>query len=300
MLSWRKDFDWSWTGVTVKETGARIDFEGELFRDIFNWFQYYLSELWRNIGKPIAFHVKVEPLNLRPWYLWWGVIRRAGGQFTHSADKADIALHFEDLAEVNPVKPNGPDIFLNYNCRDITKGHLARVFEAVFGYALSVNPTTQSGDMVKKSELNGKHDGSIITGPVPPEKGWVYQKVINNKTENGTVEDLRCPTIKGQIPLVYIKERPIDNRFDNFNSRCRLSTPELHFNEVERGLISQFCQEMRLDFGGLDILRDRESGLLYIVDVNKTDMGPPLALPLTDKLKSVDILAKAFKDALGV
>lgn len=52
---------------------------------------------------------------------------------------------------------------------------------------------------------------------------------------------------------------------------------------------------MRLDFGGLDILRDKQTGRIYIVDVNKTDMGPPFALPLKEKLRAVDIIAKQFQ-----
>jgi hypothetical protein len=51
---------------------------------------------------------------------------------------------------------------------------------------------------------------------------------------------------------------------------------------------------MALDFGGLDVLRDREDGRIYIVDVNKTDMGPPSALTAKDKLTAMRGLAQAF------
>ena len=50
---------------------------------------------------------------------------------------------------------------------------------------------------------------------------------------------------------------------------------------------------MCLDWGGLDILRDKD-GRIYVVDVNKTDMGPPITLPLGDKLKATGLLADAF------
>jgi hypothetical protein len=45
----------------------------------------------------------------------------------------------------------------------------------------------------------------------------------------------------------------------------------------------------------LDVLRDATEGRLYIVDANKTDMGPPTALPLSDKLHATRTLAKAFR-----
>lgn len=51
---------------------------------------------------------------------------------------------------------------------------------------------------------------------------------------------------------------------------------------------------MNLDWGGLDILRDRHDGRIYIVDVNKIDM-PPLALPFRDKMRSTRQLAAALR-----
>ena len=40
------------------------------------------------------------------------------------------------------------------------------------------------------------------------------------------------------------------------------------------------------------ILRDRADGRLYIVDANKTDMGPPIALPIPPKLMAVRMIAE--------
>ena len=54
---------------------------------------------------------------------------------------------------------------------------------------------------------------------------------------------------------------------------------------------------MKLDWGGLDILRDRANGRLYVVDVNKTDM-PPLALPFRDKVRAIALLGDALKRLL--
>ena len=41
------------------------------------------------------------------------------------------------------------------------------------------------------------------------------------------------------------------------------------------------------------MLRDAD-GRLYVVDVNKTDAGPIIALPLRQKLRSVALLAEAL------
>ena len=54
-----------------------------------------------------------------------------------------------------------------------------------------------------------------------------------------------------------------------------------------------------LEWGGVDVLRDNASGKIYIVDANKTDMGPPVALNLGDKLKATRRMAKAFVAAFA-
>ena len=67
----------------------------------------------------------------------------------------------------------------------------------------------------------------------------------------------------------------------------------------ELAVIGRFCAAMKLDWGGLDILRDRTDGRLYIVDVNKTDM-PPLRLPWTQKMRAVAILSRALGDMVRI
>jgi hypothetical protein len=62
--------------------------------------------------------------------------------------------------------------------------------------------------MVAKSELNGAHDGRILTGPVQPDAGIAYQRLIDNCADDGCVEDLRCPTVNGEISVVFLKAPP--------------------------------------------------------------------------------------------
>jgi hypothetical protein len=100
------------------------------------------------------------------------------------------------------------------------------------------------------------------------------------------VEDLRCPTVDGEIAAVFLKRRPAATRFANANAEVRMLAPDQVFNAAERALIAAFCHGFGLDWGGIDVLRERSSGALWIVDANKTDMGPPTAVPLAAKLAS--------------
>ncbi len=74
-----------------------------------------------------------------------------------------------------------------------------------------------------------------------------------------------------------------------------LRTPEEVFSREELDQISAFTREIGLDWGGVDVLRDRNDGKLYIVDANKTDMGPPIGLNLPDKIKATYLLRDAFR-----
>lgn len=288
------DFDWSWRGVRVRETGAEIAFTPALAWDVWRGCHYIVREALRRPAPQLPLTIQYSPRAPRPWYLLWGALRQAG--LTRTEGETDITLHFSDLTlnEITPTEGKS----INGACNDISKSHVAKVFQSVFGYSLSLDPSKSTGSYLEKGEENGIHDAEIRDTPTDPKPGRVYQKLIDNRTADGTVLDYRCPTVFGDIPLVFLKERPIDQRFANLNTRVRLTKAAECFSPEELNLIKRFCSEMNLDWGGLDILRDALDGRIYIVDVNKTDMGPPLALPIKEKLSAVKTLGHALRDAL--
>jgi len=96
---------------------------------------------------------------------------------------------------------------------------------------------------------------------------------------------------------MFIKRRPVSSRFANMNSEVELSHADAHFTSDERDKLAAFTRAMKLDWGGLDVLRDRHDGRIYVVDVNKTDMGPPTALSLPDQVRAARGLARSFNAA---
>lgn len=293
------DLKWSFRGVTVCETGTYIPFNMALLKDILIWRAYYRAEKKAPVVnqqpvRPVACHPRI----VQPHYLLWGAMRQAGLKAMGPEATADLHVYFKDQTYLN--EKEGAPAGLNRDCNDISKSKVASVFEDVFGYSLDVDPRTSAPPFVCKSEINGRHDGYITTENCEPKEGWVYQKLIQTETPDGTVLDVRAVMVFGNIPLVYLKERPVNARFFNLNTRCRLADTHDYLSAEEQTLISQFCQKMRLDWGGLDILRDARDGKIYIVDVNKTDMGPPLALPLEEKLRSTRILGQALREAVDL
>ena len=98
---------------------------------------------------------------------------------------------------------------------------------------------------------------------------------------------------------MFRKRRALARRFMNENAEVILDEPRNVFSIDELALIERFALELGLDWGGVDVLRDRSSGRIYIVDANKTDMGPPVALKLGSKLRSTRRMARAFAGAFA-
>ncbi|MEZ5994780.1 MAG: hypothetical protein R3C25_03425 [Hyphomonadaceae bacterium] len=296
---WLKDFEFGLTGLTVRKTGARVPYSPSVIAQVTAWFRYFFAA--QRIA-PLAPHFTIAftPERARPWYLIWAVSRAAGAKLVKDASRADVVMQFEDAT----FSPNDPPAKLkpgvklvNFSCRDVSKSNVARACAAAFGNGLAIDPATFTGPAVEKSEINAAHDGRIVQCPTAPVPGRAYQRVIDNRSPANPdlVEDLRTCTVGGRPVLVFIKRRPVTKRFLNTNSEVLLRMPQEIFTEAEMDQIGAFTREIGLDWGGVDVLRDRNDGKLYIVDANKTDMGPPIGLNLPDKIRATHMLRDAFR-----
>ena len=199
-----------------------------------------------------------------------------------------LKLAFDDRTEKRQAQPG----FWNGHCLDISKSTLDRHHEAVFGYGLNVDPTSYSGPMLEKSEGNAVHDGREIQGPLIPAQlraGKVYQRIIDNRTENGLFEDLRVVVIQGEVPLVYRKRKSGSVRYTNETAEVDLAdSPESVLSESEIAQIASLSVKMRSEFAELDVLRDRQDGRIYCVDLNPTPYGPPAGLNDSDRSMAIE------------
>lgn len=296
-FNWLGDFEFGPTALVVRSTGARVPYTPEIISQVTAWFRYFFSiKAMRPEGEP--FTIAFSPARARPWYLVWAVSRLAGGKLVTDPARADVVMHFHDAT----YSPNSPPPrlkanakLINFGCQDVSKTRVAKANETAFGYPLFVDPRTHVGSAVEKSEINAAHDGRIIQCPATAQAGRAYQKVIDNRSPDPEiVEDLRTCTVGGRPVLVFIKRRAVTKRFQNTNCEVLLRTPEEIFSAAEIGQIGAFTRAIGLDWGGVDVLRDRGDGRIYVVDANKTDMGPPVGLNLPDKLKAARMLAAAF------
>lgn len=288
--------------VTLRKTGNWARLDARLAREVASWLGFQIAlraraallGRTRSRGPAIWF----SPDLPGPWYMIRAVGVAAGARVVGSPNRADASFFFED-ATVSRAQVSRHARSFNFGCTDISKSRVAAVFADAFGYPLAIDPLSTTGAAVEKGEVNGAHDGRIVQCPRPPLPGKTYQRLVDTIGEDGHATDLRTHCIDGRPVLVWVKRGAADARFLPPNLSVTTHAPEDIFSPGEIASIGRFCAAMRLDWGGLDILRDRVDGRIYVVDVNKTDAGPITALPLLQKLRSTAILAHALLTMLS-
>ena len=217
-------------------------------------------------------------------------------------DKANFERYIEESYKEKSKHMKYNEAFLgavriNAGCNDISKRRVAECFEQVFGYSLDVNPLTYKGKMVVKSDYNATHDGREIMGPITKsdlDKNCVYNICIDNSEDSESVVDYRVLFIGGVARFCYRKMRPQHIRFSTTNTSVSLHKTKEIFSENEIKKINHFCKLMGLDYGEIDCLRGRNSKKLYIIDVNKTQAGPPNGAKKSDKMSAIVDMSVLF------
>ncbi len=206
------------------------------------------------------------------------IAHRLGYRLTQDSHRhADIAIAWEDCtvrtkaAEVEAVAETRR--VLNIRVADIGKQRVDEVFERTFGYSLRVDPENHTGPLLRKSEANAQHDGQILEGPVRPEPGFAYQRLVQNHV-GGLLEEVRVYVFGHSLPFGLLQRYPTKHRFTLEAGEASLHDINELFSSAELEQLRRFCSEMGLDYGAIDVLRDSDDGRIYVVDVNNTPFGP--------------------------
>ena len=199
--------------------------------------------------------------------------------------KFDLVFNWEDttfrkeyplLKELSEHYP-----IINLRCRDISKQHVETVFQEVFGYGSFVDPTTHQGVCVQKNDLNAKHDGRLIQCPIKEtQPGYIYQKLLSFEMDDNLVADYRIPIFGTIIPFLAIRYKQPATRFTHA-VRVSVVDPTELLSKEELDNIRLFCQKIGLQYGELDMIRNKEDGRLYILDANNTPWSPPTTVELS-------------------
>lgn len=227
-----------------------------------------------------GFHCKyilAFPARPSPKSALFKIAHRLGYRITQDSSRpVDLVIAWEDctvrtrnlelgrLASIRRV--------INLGVSDISKECVMEVFETIFGYSIQVDPERHAGLMVRKSNLNARHDGKVIQGPAPREEGFVYQRLINNVVA-GRFQEARI-SVFGSHMCCLIERYPASQRFILNRGDGTLGTIGEVFSAFEIAQLQHFCAEMGLEYGAIDVLRDSNDGRIYVVDANNTPFGP--------------------------
>ncbi len=218
---------------------------------------------------------------------------------TNKKERYDLVMVWQDKTFRDSIYCNISKLFhgkkvINVRCDDVSKENVEKVFTSVFGYSSFIDPIKYHGLCVRKSNINAKHDGKIIQCPIKRfDSGFVYMKLLNNKV-NDLVMDIRLPVFLERLPFVYLKYRSVYNRFSNINLFVKIAEVREYLSEREIKQILLFCKKIGLDLGELDIIRDKDDGKLYIIDVASTPYGPPNHLPVKKRYEAIEKMSLEF------
>lgn len=244
-------------------------------------------------------HDCLHAANTWPWYNAWLLARFANLKTVNDTTQADHIFIFDDSTHSNvgaTLTEHERQKSVNAHIIDISKNNVGRIFEDIFGYSLTIDPLAYNGPVVQKSDSNGTHDGIIVDCPLAPSEivdTCAYQKLIDSTFNDHHSEDLRAAICFNEIPIVFHKYKYIEKRFGMEYARVDVRAAEDVFSNDEISHITQFCKAIGLDFGAIDVMRDKHDGRIYIVDVNKTCM-PVLSLKIKEQKQALQKIAQSF------
>jgi hypothetical protein len=214
--------------------------------------------------------------------------------------QALVTLRFEDATiKSQPMPAAVTGLVWNASCTDISKSTLDKHHIDVFGYGVGLDPLTFQGPLLEKSDANAAHDGIERQGPLPfRSPGKVYQHIIDNRDKQGRVVDLRLVYVCGQTPVTYFKFKSDEARYSNETTDVALAETETCFTDDELHLVAELMTRLGVDVAELDILRDRSTQSIFVVDVNPTPWGPPAGLNPKDAAQAIETIATAFRHAI--
>ncbi len=256
--------------------------------------RYYLLASFKKEKRKVILCYPKKPLYYHSMYQ---MCRFNHFIITDIPGQADAVFNFEDTTfradDAVLRKLSKHHTVVNYRCRDISKETVDALHKKIFGYNLSIDPRIYKGSYVKKSNRNSIHRSVVLDHPEEPEKGYVYQRLVNNKKNDELIE-IRLPVMGRILPFAYMKLRSEAYRFQNLNKRVYRVPVDQVISPQEQKQILQFCHALGFDYGELDVLRDTKTSTLYIIDANTTPAGLPYQFPFREYKQTMRLLSEAF------
>jgi hypothetical protein len=247
------------------------------------WLRAVLFARRHNRGlPPSAPTAAFYPMRLEPTAAVAHVLARLGMRITDFGAPAGLTFAWHTGTYLEPsAAARLREGAINRGCVDISKSRVDRAWADVAGYSIAVDPLTYRGQIVVKPDENGVRGGRIVAGPLTgTRRGRVYQRLIDSRAD-GRIHTLRPMVFDGRLLVVYTKARPEPNWFAG-REDVAVVPPDRVLAADEQALLLRFCAAIALDYGELDVLRDKDSGRIFVVDANRTPIRPRGLAPTDD------------------
>ena len=190
---------------------------------------------------------------------------------------------------------------INIKCGNVLKYRVDEIWNEISGYTIKINPAKFKYKYVRKSQLQycshtgEKHDGVICNFNQKRDPRYVYQRLIDTSLPDGRYRTLRLPIFGDSIPCVIVKDSK--DRFKESHSVVDICYDIFGwFSVEERKWIKKFRKGIGLDYGELDILRDKNTEKIYVIDVNNcAGDGIFGKLPIKESADLETLFAQTFK-----
>lgn len=214
-----------------------------------------------------------------------------------AAKEKDIVIYYEYATDMVDFDHLPTRKVINSALRTISKDAVNDFFQQAFGYTSLVDPLTFEGKCVEKGIINATHSGEIVECPLTTvKKDHIYQVLIDNTLENGSVQDIRVPIFGKVIDIVLLKHRAVEERFETSSTQTIIKKTEEILTKEEIQNINKFVQLMHLEYGELDVLRDKTTNKIYIVDVNNTPHYPRGSQSDKEVTETIGVYSKNLKE----
>ena len=226
--------------------------------------------------------VLIFPETLSKYQTMIGILRELSYTPIYNCNDNDYSDYAFCIAYSNSTNPNFKSNqklieiskhlkVLNGKINTISKTYVDKIHKIAFGYSTIINPKTYQGLAVKKSIFNATHDGVVIKCPYDGklDNDKIFQINIDNtdpKYPNYYI-DYRLYILNKKmicVSRILIKFRFLSGHPDY------LGIPDEFFSKTEIDKINKFCELFEVDYAELDLVRDINTKLIYILDVNTT------------------------------
>jgi len=203
------------------------------------------------------------------------ILARFPARIGHSPPPDELTVAWDTGTWLAPAAARQlPAGSLNGLCLDISKTTVDRLWAESAGYSISVDPLVTEDRLVVKPDRNGERGGRVVAGPLRRRRpGFVYQLLVDSRSDDGRVLQLRYEILCATIILGYAKWRPYLELFAGTELTLPTGIDE-YVSANEQAMMVRFAAAIGMDYGELDAIRDRHSRRLYVVDANRTPVRP--------------------------